>query len=172
MKNMTASEVIESLGMQPLPVEGGYFAVTHLSHELLKADCLAARYKQDRRLSGAIYYLVTGAQFSAIHKLPTDELYYYHYGAPLELWLFGPKGQVERKVVGMEFQNGQSPQALAPAGWWQGSRPLENNSHDFSLVSTSMSPAYEQTDPEFGKRKELVSTYPEFADTITVLTRS
>jgi len=169
---MTADQIINALDMKPLPVEGGYYAVTHIADEQLVAEALPTRYKSSRMLSGAIYYLVTVEQFSALHKLPTDEIYYYHYGDPLEMLFLGPEGQGERIILGMYLDSGQQPQHLAPRHWWHGSRPLPGQHHGFTLVSTSMAPAYDETDPVFGERDELVAQYPAFGDLIMSLTRS
>ncbi len=157
--------------MKPLPVEGGYYAVTHIADEQLVAEALPTRYKSSRMLSGAIYYLVTKEQFSALHKLPTDELYYYHYGDPMEMLFLGPNGNGERKILGIQLASGQQPQLLAPRNWWQGSRPLPGGTHGFTLVSTSMAPAYHERDPVFGERETLKFQYPEYADIINSLSR-
>ncbi|MDH3711619.1 MAG: cupin domain-containing protein, partial [Cyclobacteriaceae bacterium] len=77
---MTAEEIIVALQLQPLPREGGYFAVSYTADEKLQLTELPSRYQDPRDMSGAIFYLETAAQFSAMHRLPTDELYYYHYG--------------------------------------------------------------------------------------------
>ncbi len=169
---MTAEQIINTLRMRPLPQEGGYFAVTHNSDEQLGAEALPDRYKSSRMLSGAIYYLVTVEQFSALHKLPTDEIYYYHYGDPLEMLFLGPEGQGERIILGMQLDSGQQPQHLAPRHWWQGSRPLSGQPNGFTLVSTSMAPAYDESDPVFGDREELISQYPAYQDLVIALTRS
>lgn len=168
---MTAEQIIKALKMQPLPLEGGYYTVTHIAEEQFEPEVLPARYKTSRALSGAIYYLVTAEQFSALHKLPTDEIYYYHYGDPLEMLFLGPEGQSERIMLGMQLDSGQRPQHLAPRHWWHGSRPLPGQSYGFTLVSTSMAPAYQEGDAIFGERDELVSQYPGFRDLVISLTR-
>lgn len=168
---MKAEEIIQKLNMRILPNEGGYFAVTHQSDEQLLKEGLPSRYHQSRFLSGAIYYLVTSDQFSAMHKLPTDELYYYHYGDPMEVLLLGPEGNGMVKILGMGLASGQQPQFVAPRGWWQGSRPLPGAPYGYTLVSTSMAPAYHESDPVFGEREALKLQYPEYQDFITALTR-
>jgi len=168
---MKAEEIIERLHMSVLPNEGGYFAVTHQSDERLMEEALPARYQQSRLISGAIYYLVTNDQFSAIHKLPTDELYYFHYGDPMEMLLLGPRGEGAKTTLGMGLDSGQFPQLLAPRDWWHGSRPLPDQPYGFTLVSTSMAPAYHESDPVFGEREALQSQYPKHADIIAALTR-
>ncbi len=157
--------------MQPLPVEGGYYTVTHHSQEMLSSRCLPERYQNDRSINGSIYYLATTSEFSAMHKLITDELYYFHLGDPLEILLLSPEGKGVIKQLGVDILANQQPQLLAPRNWWQGSRPLPGGSNGYSLVSTSMSPAYHPSDPEFGSREQLISAYPDYAHIITSLTR-
>ena len=93
------------------------------------------------------------------------------FGDPLEILLLDPKAGGRRSLLGMDLSSGQKPQLLAPRGWWQGSRPLSGKEYGYSLVSTSMAPAYMDTDPIFGSRSNLVSQYPEFTELITSLTR-
>lgn len=167
----TADELINTLNMQPLPEEGGYYKVTFNADEQLSSKDLPDRYQSERLLCSAIYYLVTKDHFSAMHKLPTDELYYYHYGDSMEMLLLGPTGEGRKQVLGMDPGNQQFPQMLAPRNWWQGSRPVPAGPFGFSLVSTSMAPAYHQSDPLFGDRVELQNQYPDFKDHIASLTR-
>ena len=168
---MTAEDIIEQLGMKPLPIEGGYYAVTHLSDEQLEADVLPSRYPSSRPYASAIYYLVTAEQFSAMHKLPTDELYYFHLGDPMQVLLLGPDGEGSTHWLGTDLESGHKPQLLAPRHYWQGSRSMPGGIHGFSLVSTSMAPAYVDTDPIFASASELTPQYPDFADLINHLTR-
>lgn len=168
---MTAAEIIKALDLHPLPQEGGYFAVSFTADERLEASQLPARYQNPRDMGGAIYYLETTEQFSAMHRLPTDELYYYHYGDPLEILLLHADGSGERKILGMQLDQGQRPQILAPRNSWQGSRPLPQGAFGFSLVSTSMAPGFHPSDPEFAHRENLIQGYPSFAGLIKDLTR-
>ena len=147
------------------------YAVTHLANEQLEIDALPSRYLSQRPFYSTIYYLVTNEQFSAMHKLPTDEIYYFHFGDPLEILVLDPEGGGARLCVGMNLSAGEQPQLRVPRNWWQGSRPLPGKTYGFSLVSTSMAPAYMDTDPVFGTQTTLVPLYPEFSELIKSLTR-
>ena len=68
---MNAKDVIELLGLEPLPHEGGYFYQTY---NLTEND------RSDRPIATAIYYLLTPDDFSAMHRLDSDEIYHF-YGA-------------------------------------------------------------------------------------------
>jgi len=168
---LTVEEIIELLNLKPLPEEGGYFAVSHTSDERFDASSLPDRYHSPRNLSGAIYFLETTEQFSAMHRLPTDELYYFHLGDPLELLLLAPDGNGERLILGPDLKNGQQLQALAPREYWQGSRPLPGGNYGYSLISTSMAPGYAEGDAEFASASDLIKIYPSHKALIQSLTR-
>lgn len=171
MNKLTADEIIQYLGLQPLPLEGGYFKVTYTASETIQADALPERYTKNRNMAGAIYFLETAVQFSAMHKLPSDELYYYHLGDPMEMLFLHPDGHGEIRILGPDLTAGHQLQLVAPRDCWHGSRPLPGQEHGFSLGSTSMAPGYDETDPVFADRVELLKTYPTFNTLIEALTR-
>ena len=163
--------ILRMLKLEPLPIEGGYFAVTYRSADSVDETTLPSQDLGKRPIGGAIYILETAEQFSAMHRLKTDELYFYHYGDPIELLLLGDAGRGEIRVLGTDLQAGQVPQITAPAGYWQGSRPVPGGSFGFSLASTAMAPAYMDGDAEFASRDHLVAAYPEHRTLIMALTR-
>ena len=171
MNKQNVDEIIRYLKLQPLPIEGGYFRVTYTSDERVEADALPQRYHSSRSLGGTIYFLETPEQFSAMHMLPTDEIYYHHLGDPLEMLILYPDGSGETRMLGPDITAGQQPQVLAPRQCWHGSRPMPKGTHGFSLVSTSMAPGFDETDPVFPSRDELTEKYPEFHSLIKSLTR-
>jgi uncharacterized protein len=171
MKKLNAEEVIKLLGLQPLALEGGYFSVTYTSDERIQAESLPKRYTNSRNLSGSIYFLETPEQFSAMHMLPTDELYYFHLGDPMEMLFLFPDGSGEIRILGPDLTCGQQLQILAPRHSWHGSRPIADGEHGFSLGSTSMAPGYDESDPIFAQRDELMKNYPSFNTLINSLTR-
>ena len=168
---LSLETVLRELELEPLPVEGGYFAVSYRSPDTLTCGELAERYSSDRPVGGAIYLVETREQFSAMHRLKTDELYFHHYGDPLEILLLGNEGAGEIRLLGSDLTAGQMPQIVAPAGQWQGSRPLPGGEFGFTLASTAMAPAYMDDDVEFAERDELMAAYPGFGSMIEALTR-
>jgi len=171
MNKLSAEDIIKHLDLESLPVEGGYFNLTYTSDDKIQAKGLPERYKNDRNLAGAIYFMETAEQFSAMHSLPTDEIYYYHYGDALEMLFLYPDGSGETRVLGPNLLAGQRPQIVAPRDCFHGSRPLTGGSYGFSLVSTSMAPGFDESDPEFPRREDLIKSYPEFSELIVELTR-
>jgi uncharacterized protein len=75
---LKAEDVIAALQLQPLPLEGGYFRETYRSPDQLPAGALHGRYRTDKAISTAIYYLLTAQSFSALHRLPADEIFHFY----------------------------------------------------------------------------------------------
>jgi uncharacterized protein len=169
---LTPETLIEQLGLQPLPVEGGYFRQTYVSDEAIAAGALPPRYGRDKALSTAIYYLLTSEEdsFSALHRLPTEEVYHFYLGDPVEMLLLDPDAGAERVVLGPDLLGGQRVQHVVPRGVWQGSRLREGGR--FALLGTTMAPGFDPLDYVHGDRGELVARYPEEADRIRRLTRA
>ncbi len=169
---LTAQELIGRLGLAPLPVEGGHFRQTYLSDELLPAAALPARYGRAKPLSTAIYYLLTEEpdSFSALHRLPTEEVYHFYLGDPVEMLLLQADGGSELAVLGPDLGTGQRVQLVVPRGVWQGSRLRAGGR--FALLGTTMAPGYDVLDYEGGDREALIRRYPGLAERIRALTRT
>lgn len=172
ISNLTVELLIEKLGLEPLPDEGGLFRQTYISSETIPARCLPSRYpRQDKAFGTAIFYLLTDAadSFSALHRLLTDEVYHYYLGDPLEVTLLYPDGTSQRVQLGHNILEGQQLQFVVPAGTWQGMRVAPGGS--YGLIGTTMSPGYANEDFQLGQRSELLAQYPQERDPILALTR-
>jgi hypothetical protein len=169
---LTAREIIELLRLEPLAVEGGRFRQTWIADEAVPAEALPARYGRSKTTGTAIYYLLTDEAdgFSAFHRLPTDEVYHFYLGDPVEQWLLRGDGRVERVVLGPDLAAGQRVQHVAPRGVWQGSRLVPGGR--FALLGTTMAPGFDPGDYEAGVRDALLASHPEAAKIICALTRA
>lgn len=168
---MTANEIISLLGLTPLPIEGGYFRETWRSSLVITPSALPLRYTTDRSVGSAIYYLLTSDpdSFSAMHRLPTDEVYHFYLGDPVEMLLLAPDGGTSRILLGQNVAAGENVQFVVPAGMWQGSRLVAGGK--FALLGTTMSPGFDPSDYEPGVREQLVKQYSQHAASIRALTR-
>lgn len=134
-----ADDLAAALDLEPLVPEGGRYRRTHLDGG-----------------SSAILYLLTAPEFSVIHRLPVTEIYHWHAGAPLRMLLLGPGGQIREPVLGTDVAAGQLPQAVVPAGTWQGSSP----DGDWTLLGTTCAPPFDWSGFELGDRATLTATHP------------
>ena len=157
-KNITAQQLIELLGLSPLPEEGGMTNQTYCS-----------RWKIGEEPGGTcIYYLLSGEAFSHLHRLTGDEMYHFYLGDPVELVELLPDGAVQTTVLGQDILAGEKVQHLVPAGHWQGSRLKEGGS--WALMGTTMCPGYTDACYEHGDAEELLKQYPEAKEAIEKLT--
>ena len=168
---MTATEVIRTLGLAPLPVEGGYFLQTWRSEDMLERAALPPRYPGPRSYGTAIYYLLTCEPecFSALHSLATDEVYHFYLGDPVEMLLLHPDGHSVLLTLGQDLAAGQRPQILVPAGVWQGERLVEGGK--LALFGCTVTPGFDFADYMSGSYAELSEKWPAVAERIRELTR-
>jgi predicted cupin superfamily sugar epimerase len=166
---LTADKVKSLLNLKPHPEEGGFFKETYRSPYTLSKDMLPDEYEERRSLATAIYYLLTPETFSALHRLPTDELFHFYLGDPVEMLHLLPDGSGRIITLGQDITNGMQLQAVVMKGVWQGSRLCAGG--QFALLGTTMSPGFESFDYEPGQRERLIADYPQFENLIKVLTR-
>jgi predicted cupin superfamily sugar epimerase len=164
-----ARTVIERLGLVPLPMEGGYFRETWRSADRMPGHEGPAG---GRFLGTAIYYLLTDDpdSFSALHRLPTDEIYHFYLGDPVLQLRLHPDGRHEVLTLGADLEAGQLVQSVAGRHVWQGSRLRPGGR--FALLGTTMAPGFDPSDYEGGTREVLLAGYPAAGDLIRLLTRS
>ena len=166
-----AKQLIDHLGMEKIPVEGCWFKLTYTSTDRIAAGALPERYGSSRVAGGAIYALVTREDFSAMHRLKTDEIWHFHGGSPMELLLLHPDGKSEVVILGADILAGQHAQYTAPAGAWMGARPVQAGPDAYGFFGTTMAPGFDYADFEIGYRDELQQAYPAQRELIAALTR-
>lgn len=167
---MTVEDVKKILGLQPHPVEGGWFVRTYQADETIEASTFGdGRYSGSRRTGSAIYYLLETGTFSEMHRLKSDEIYHFYMGDAVELLLLEESGGGTVVTIGNDLAAGQRPQVLVKRGVWQGSRLAAGGS--WALLGCSLSPGFEFEDYEGGERRQLCARWPQFEEMIGALTR-
>lgn len=129
------------LGLEPLEGEGGFFAGTWRSAHATKP----AGFPGQRAFASAIYFLLAAGQHSAWHRLRADELWFWHRGAPVTLRFGGTgeqPGAVTELLLGPDIESGARPQLHVPAGQWQSTAPVAED----TLISCVVSPGFEYED--------------------------
>ncbi len=154
---MSAAELIARLQLEPHP-EGGHFRETFRSAQRIDGGLSA---------STAIWYLLEGGDFSSWHRVSSDEVWHHYDGAPLVLWMLTEEG-LERTVLGRDWDAGERPQAVVPAGVWQAAEPLGA----FALCGCTVAPGFEFADFELGTRAQLLKQFPSQDEAIRRLTRA
>ncbi|AYE34625.1 cupin [Clostridium septicum] len=159
----SAKYYIKKLGLIP-HVEGGYFKESFLSTESINQNS-----NEYRCLWSSIYFLLETGEVSNFHRLTSDEMWYYHAGSSLTIYMISPNGELITKNLGLNIDKGESPQVLVPKNYIFGSAM---NNEGFSLVGCMVSPGFDFKDFELFERNDLLEKYPEHEDIIVKLTRN
>jgi hypothetical protein len=154
-----ASQIIDALRLETLPVEGGLFIQTwkSQSESAIHGTAILAAFTDDPD------------SFSAMHKLPVDEIWHFYLGDPLGMVLLHPDGSWSAPVLGPDVLGGQRPQLVVPAGTWMGARLRPGGV--FVLFGCTMAPGFQSDSYVGGERDDLADRWPEVADEISSLTR-
>jgi uncharacterized protein len=164
----SADYLIDKLHLKAHP-EGGYFKETYCSNIVMKQGALPKRFTGKRAMLTAIYFLLKGNDFSAFHRLKSDELWHFYLGSSLTIWIIRPNGELDKVMLGNHIENNQVCQATIPAGCWFGA--VLDDKESFSLVGCTVSPGFHFDDFELAQRDELIRAYPAHEAIIKILTR-
>lgn len=164
----TVTELINVLALQPHP-EGGFYRKTYRGVLQLKGESLPKAFGGSRNCSTAIYFLVPAGVFSAFHKIKSDEVWHFYEGLPLHVYVLLPNGNLETIRLGKDILNGETYQAVVPAGCWFASRPVGNAG--FSLAGCTVAPGFDFVDFEMADRITILNKYPQHQQLITEMTR-
>jgi uncharacterized protein len=147
----TAEYWINHLELSPHP-EGGYYKeIFRSKHEVVRA-------KEETRRAAltSIYYLLESTDFSGFHRLKSDELWYFHKGAPLFIHLIDNKGLYE--YIELSDSASGSLQAVIDANcWFAAEIPSKSG---FSLVSCAVAPGFDFAEFEMAERQSLLDEFP------------
>jgi uncharacterized protein len=168
MNERNADYWIEKLGLVPHP-EGGYYRQTYRAHLTIDKAALPPAFGGSRAASTAIYFLLDTENFSAFHRLHSDEVWHFYAGEPLVVHVLERGGGCSRILLGRDAEAGQVLQAVVPAGCWFASHVADWKL--WALVGCTVAPGFDFEDFEMGKRAELVGEYPQHRKLIERLTR-
>jgi uncharacterized protein len=159
---LDADEVIDLLGMQPMATEQVVFRQVYAG---------PGTDPDGRPVSTAIVAMLTNdpGSFSDLHRLPTDEVWHFYPGDPIDLLLLGPDRLSTTVRLGTDLRAGHALVHVVPAGVWMGARLAPGGR--FGVFGCTMAPGYLITDFEGAERGHLLREWPDHADEIRALTR-
>lgn len=164
----SAADLIRRLALTRHP-EGGWFRETYRSAELLPTTALPARFDGPRSCCTAILFLLEQGDFSALHRIRSDELWHFHLGGALTIHMLLPDGSHQVRTLGTGLRAGESLQVAVPAGAWFGA---EVSGAPYALVGCTVAPGFEFADFELADGPLLVRQFPAHGEIIRCLTRS
>lgn len=162
-KKDDVAQLIDQLQLVPHP-EGGYFRETYRSSVVFETP------SGKRNSSTAIYFLLLKGNFSAFHRITSDEVWHFYAGDPISVFVIHQHGTLEEIRLGNGFTNGEVPQYVVPAGAWFASKVADGG---FSgLVGCTVSPGFDFVDFEMASEVELMKQFPQHSEIISELTRA
>lgn len=150
-------DLVATLGLLPHP-EGGFFRETYRH----------ATQVGGRSIGTAIYFLVTAASPSRMHRVTSDEIWHFYRGDALEMLQLAPDGSSRVLRIGPNVAADECPQALVPGGVWQGARVAPPGR--YALVGATVAPGFDFADFSMGDRATLERAYPDRAALLAALT--
>ncbi len=165
---MTVHQLIQQYNLQPHP-EGGWYKETYKSGEYIIGSALPERFGGSRAFSTAIYFLLEQGNFSAFHRIKSDECWHFYAGDPLLIYVIQANGTLDIIHLGNDIEKGQVFQFVVPANCWFASRPAPG-SH-FCFVGCTVAPGFDFTDFELAKSAPLCASFPQHTATIKELCR-
>ncbi|HEY0818518.1 MAG TPA: cupin domain-containing protein [Rhizobacter sp.] len=139
---MRAKALIEQLRLQPHP-EGGHYREFFRS-----SQGVSPRDGRPRRSAlTSIDFLLQAGEFSAWHRVDSDEAWHLLEGDPLTLWCVPPALDRIETVTLAPASTTAAPRHVVPAGWWQAAAPMG----DYAYVGTTVGPGFEFVDFAFGR---------------------
>jgi len=153
----TAHEWIAALRLTKHP-EGGYYRETYRSPTTVELPVFAGA----RAVSTAIYFLLPATEFSALHRIKSDELWHFYAGQVVTIHVITAAGRYSTLMLGPE-----SPQAVVPAGCWFGATVAS----EYALVGCTVAPGFDFSDFEIAARPALLAAFPQHRPIIERLTK-
>jgi predicted cupin superfamily sugar epimerase len=150
-------------------IEGGFYKEVYRSPITAGKEFLPASFNGDTSFCTSIYFLLEHDQFSAFHRIASDEIWHFYAGNTLIIYEMEIGGDVIEHRLGNGRGKGEVFQTVIRAGNWFASRPAKGS--DYSLVGCTVSPGFDFADFKLAERSEMILQYPQHAGLITSLTR-
>lgn len=149
---------IRELGLAPHP-EGGWYREIYRSPETIPGS--------ERNVCTAIYFLLERGNFSAFHRINSDEMWHHYDGDGVDVHVLEPGGAYRRLSLGTGA--GRQPHAVVPAGCWFAAEVAEGGT--FALAGCTVAPGFDFADFELADGVELSACHMQHAELIRRLTR-
>ncbi len=159
--------LIETLNLEPHP-EGGYYKEVYRSNGSISIP-ESSDYPDGRAYSTSIYYLLGRDDFSAFHRIKSDEVWHHYEGSAANIYIIRTDGTLQILRLGKNLNNNEAPQLIMPADNWFSVTVETDDPDGYLLAGCTVSPGFDFRDFEMADRKTLLKSYPEHSDLISRL---
>lgn len=148
-------------------IEGGWYGEIYRSELSFTKEQLPVHFNGNRNACTHIYFLLQKGQFSAFHRIHSDELWHFYYGDPLTVYEISEDGIMQEHLLGNDLLSGQSLFCHIKAGNWFAAKV--NSRGEYGLVGCTVAPGFDFLDFEMGKKNILLKKFPQYSSLITQL---
>ena len=128
------------------------------------AEVYTSPVKKNRRaIAGSIYFLLVGKDVSHFHQIDCDELWMFHEGCGLKIFVLRD-GKVNEILLGTDVEKSARHMAIIPAGSIFAAENLDSES--YTLVSCVTAPKFTYKGFRLVERRELKKLYPKLNENI------
>ena len=155
-----AQELVETLRMEFLEGESGYFAFLGQSPQLVTQE------GRELPAQSRIYYLLTQELPSNfLHWLASDDTHILLEGGPVDYFIFHPDGRAEKITLGRDLAAGQQLVIAVPGNCW---KALQLHPEaGYALMANVLSPAWTPDRVTIGAGEDFVRRFTGAADWAT-----
>lgn len=146
--SMRSDELIKLLDLQQHP-EGGWYREVYRSAESVPQAGLPERFNGSRSYCTSIYFLLSGGNVSAFHRIKQDELWHFYEGDGLTVHVIDKAGAYLQKRLGRNIKTGESFQQVVEAGCWFGATVEDGG---YALVGCTVAPGFDFADFEMAEQ--------------------
>lgn len=154
---VTTQQIIRHLQLTPHP-EGGFYKEVYRSSGSITATALPSSFNGDRNFSTSIYYLLERGDYSAFHRIKSDEGWHFYAGGSLLIHCLSEENGYACLQLGSNLEKGERFQLVVPAGVWFASEPAPGTA--FTLAGCTVAPGFDFRDFEMAEKKALLQQFP------------
>ena len=162
-------QIVTALNLLPHP-EGGFYKEVYRSNGSIPKQVLPNYFNGDRNYATSIYFLLSGQNFSAFHKINQDETWHFYQGDAIKIHMIHPDRKYTTQLLGLDLAAGIEPQFTVPAHVWFAAQVMQPNG--YSLLGCQVSPGFDFADFNLAKRDELSAEFPQHTHIIKTYTRA
>ena len=171
-----AEFIIKKLELEKHISEGGYFRESYCSPDNISNIGFnnkkhgggiseeTLHLEKIRPASTLIYYLLVGNQYSAIHRVKSDEIWHFYLGSPVTIHIINDDRISPIIQLGNNLEKGENIHCVVTKDTWFCAEI--NNKTSFALMGCTVSPGFDLEDFELGKKDKLLLQYPQHQELI------
>src|SRR6218665_315139 len=166
--NHTAQTWIRHLQLNQ-HVEGGWYSEIYRSALTIPHQAIQPAFSGDRSASTHIYFLLEKEDFSAFHRIKSDEIWHFYNGDPLIVYEIDQDGILTEHLLGQDPSQGQSLCCVIKANNWFGSKVADGGT--YGLAGCTVAPGFDFADFDLAEKKKLMEEFPSHRDLIDSMCR-